>query len=76
MFPARLHQTGGLFFFRPTAVEFAPELPELLDRQLLGVIGSTALGQRLIHHVGNAMKARQHLRTTRKSLFQSAQTSL
>lgn len=76
MLPARLRQTGGLLFFRPIAEEFAPELPELLNRQLLSVIGSAAFGQRLIHHVGDGMKAGQHLRPPRQSLFQAAETGL
>jgi hypothetical protein len=76
MFPARLPQTGSLFFFRPSAEEFAPELLELWDGQLLSLICGAACGHRPIHHVGDGMKAGQHLRTPSQSLLQTAETSL
>ena len=73
MLGLRLCQTVRLFFLRPIFEQFPPQQADLLDGSGFGFIGGSALGNGLIHQIGKAMQACQHLGSPGQSLFQTAE---
>ena len=71
MLAARLRQTVILFFLRPISKQFTPQFLELFDGAAFGFISRATFGQRLIHHVRDTAKSRQHVWSPGQSLFQS-----
>lgn len=72
MLAAGALQTVRLFFLGPIAEQFAAQRLKLLNGARFGFIRGTALGQGLIHQVGDGMEAGQDVRTRGQTLLQGA----
>jgi hypothetical protein len=70
MLDPRPHLTVTLFFLRPIFKQFPAQQTDLLNGVGFRLIGAATFGNRLIHQVGDAMQAGQHLGAARQALFQ------